>query len=106
MAPGRPDLVRSSAFGHDFWEASLWSWSPVVQQRLRAAVERAATGDLVRYDETMRVRGNHLVTIDITLLPLPTPQGVSTIVCSIIDSPAALRADRHWADRQRTPRAC
>jgi hypothetical protein len=121
MTPDRPDFVSSSAFGNDFWDARLWSWSPVVQQRLKAAVERAATGDLVRYDETMRVRGNHLVTIDITLLPLLTHEGISTIVCSIIDSSAALRADRHWADRQladrqladrhwadreRTPQAC
>jgi PAS domain-containing protein len=79
------DLSVDEALGRPFWDTSCWSWSPVVQKRLRDAVTRAAAGDVIRYDDTIRLRGNHLITIDVSLVPRMDAGVVIAVVCSAIE---------------------
>ena len=78
------DLNADDAIGGLFWQASWWSWSPVVQQRVRSAIERASLGEVVRYDETLRLRGNRLATIDVRWSPVVEADIVTALVCSAI----------------------
>jgi hypothetical protein len=39
MALAAADPDADDALGRPFWEATWWSWSPAVQQRLRDAVQ-------------------------------------------------------------------
>jgi PAS domain-containing protein len=79
------DLSVEEAVGRPFWDTACWSWSRSVQDRLRTAVGRAAAGDAIRYDETIRVRGNRLITIDVGLVPRIEAGVVVALVCSAVD---------------------
>ncbi len=52
-----------------------WTWSEAVGQRLRAAVERAAQGESVRYDEQIRVAEGQLIWLDFSIQPLRDETG-------------------------------
>ncbi|WP_088288360.1 hypothetical protein [Kineosporia sp. A_224] len=67
------------------WDSPHWAWSPDVQDRMRAAVQRASVGEVVSYGDTMLTPGNMLVTVDLTVAPVVSPSGVSEIVCSVVD---------------------
>ena len=79
------DRTLEQIVGHPCWDSACWSWSPIVQQRLRDAVERAASGDIIRYDDTIRVRGNRLVTIGVSLVPRLSAGAVTALDCSVVD---------------------
>ena len=79
------DLGSGQALGRPIWQASPWSWSPVVQQRLQDAVERAVAGEIIEYQETARIRGNKLITIDFRLVPLVEGAFVIALVASALD---------------------
>ena len=53
---------------------------------------RAAAGDVIRYDDTVRIRGNRLITIDVSVGPRTDAGAVIALVCSAIDvtSPRAM----------------
>jgi hypothetical protein len=71
--------------GSRLWETPWWAWSPDVQQRLRSAVARAVMGELVRYDDTVRLAGNMLVTVDLTVSPVVTTSGITAVRCLMTD---------------------
>lgn len=79
------DLGVVGAVGSLFWDTSWWSWSPAVQERLRDAVTRAAGGDVIRYDDTIRVSGNRLITIGVSLVPRIDVGAVIALVGSAVD---------------------
>jgi PAS domain-containing protein len=61
-----PEDVLGKPFAETYW----WSYSVDVQNQLRAAIERATTGETVRYDVVVRIRDNQWLTIDFTLYQL------------------------------------
>jgi PAS domain S-box-containing protein len=63
------DLAREDVIGKPFWDCYWWSYSAEVQEQLRNAVERAASGETVRYDVDVRVAGGALITVDFQLAP-------------------------------------
>jgi PAS domain S-box-containing protein len=63
-------LGREDVVGRKFWDCYWWSHDPAVMDRLRAAVERAAQGSIVRYDELVRMQGDTRMTIDFMLSPV------------------------------------
>ncbi|MEO6876452.1 MAG: PAS domain S-box protein [Opitutaceae bacterium] len=68
-------ISPSEVLGKKFWNSSWWSYSPAVQARLRAACERAAAGEVVRYDVPVRIAGDKILWIDFQLAPLKNTEG-------------------------------
>jgi hypothetical protein len=68
-----------------FWDASWWSWSPVVQQRLRDSVALVAAGRALRYHETALVGRTRLITVDLAWAPLVRSGAVTALRCSAVD---------------------
>ncbi|MGB7413127.1 MAG: PAS domain-containing protein, partial [Thermosynechococcaceae cyanobacterium] len=64
------DLQPEDVLGKSFEETYWWSHSTEVQERLRGAIDRAAAGEMVRYDAVIRVKDEQLITIDFTLVPV------------------------------------
>lgn len=79
-------LKREDVLGRRFWEAPWWSYDPDVADHVRAAIETARSGEVVRYDAVVRMRDDALVTIDFLLSPILDDAGrVRRIVASAFD---------------------
>jgi PAS domain S-box-containing protein len=79
-------LSRDDVIGKLFWETFWWSYDPEVAAKLRAAVDRARSGEAVRYDAVVRMKGDTRMTIDFLLSPIRDEQGqVRRIVASAFD---------------------
>jgi PAS domain S-box-containing protein len=90
-------ITRDDVVGRPFWNAHWWSYDPGVQAQLRAAIERAAAGEAVRYEVAVRGadEGRELVVIDFQLTPVRDAAGsVHFLVpegapLAVADGPAA-----------------
>jgi PAS domain S-box-containing protein len=58
--------------GKPFWETRWWTVSPEVQERLKDAIRRAASGEFVRYDVEIygQASGEETIIIDFSLIPV------------------------------------
>jgi PAS domain S-box-containing protein len=65
-------ISSDDVIGRKFWEARWWTVDARTQEQLRDAVERAAAGEVVRYDVQVRGTGDDLIWIDFQLAPLST----------------------------------
>jgi len=99
-------IAREDVIGRKFWDCYWWSFSEASQDRLRAAVERAAAGEPQRYDVEVRVADDARIWIDFQLMPQFGPGGeVIEIVPSAVDITDRRRAEealRTNLDRLRT----
>lgn len=78
----RPEDVLGKPFEETYW----WSYSPEVQARLRAAIDRAARGEASRYDAVNRVADDRFITVDFMLAPLFDESGrVTHLIPSAVD---------------------
>ena len=68
-------LDREDVIGRKFWDTYWWNYDDVVAERLKAAVQKAATGASVRYDTTVRMQGGRMITIDFMLSPVVDDDG-------------------------------
>jgi two-component system CheB/CheR fusion protein len=90
----RGGLKPEDVVGRKFWDIWWWSFSEESQERLKAAVARAATGETLRYDVPARMAGGEMLTIDFQLAPIFGPDGeVQEIVPSAIDVTERVRAE-------------
>jgi len=66
---------RENVINKPFWETPWWSYSPILQDRLRGALVAAAQGEVVQF-EVMHydVEGNQR-TVDATIAPMRDDQG-------------------------------
>jgi len=78
-------LRLDDVLGRPLWETYWWNWSPEVQRRLRAEIERAASGLTRRFEVDMRVQEGSRVRLDLSLVPLVAGGQVHAIVPSGID---------------------
>ncbi|HEY1078376.1 MAG TPA: PAS domain S-box protein, partial [Fontimonas sp.] len=62
------------------WETYWWSGDPQAQERLRQAIGRAASGELVRYDEDIRGADGRYITIDFSIKPVFDANGEVTLL--------------------------
>ena len=69
------DITLEDVVGKRFDETHWWSYDPQVQAALRAAIGRAAAGELVRYDVPVRMQGGRLMTIDFQIAPMRDEAG-------------------------------
>lgn len=78
----KPEDVIGKRFEDTYW----WSFSSESKRQLRAAIERAARGETVRYDVRARVAGDRLNFFDFAITPLFDAAGsVSFLIPSGID---------------------
>ncbi len=61
--------------GKAFWTCPWWSHAPDVQARLQLYIARAASGELVRFEETNQSRQGQLHAIDCSLKPVINEAG-------------------------------
>jgi PAS domain S-box-containing protein len=73
--------VKDKPFEECYW----WAWSKEVQKRLRAAIQEAAAGQMVRYDEVIRVGEDRFRTIDFMLSPLVENGRITYLIHSATD---------------------
>lgn len=72
--------------GQKFWDCYWWSYDAAVQAQLRDAVQRAASGEVLRYDVVVRMRSDSRMAIDFMLAPLCDEAGTIThLIASAID---------------------
>ncbi len=88
-------IPAGEVLGKKFWDCYWWSYSPEIQAQLRDACERAAGGQVVRYDVPVRMAGDTRVWIDFQLSPLRDTKGRITHLI-----PSALEIEvRHAAEK-------
>jgi len=68
-------IPASEVIGKKFWDCYWWSYSAEIQAQLREAFERAASGEVVRYDVPVRMAGDARVWIDFQIAPLRDGEG-------------------------------
>jgi PAS domain S-box-containing protein len=61
--------------GRPFWEARWWSLCAQTQERLKAAIASAASGEFVRYEVDVLGAGDRVVTIDFSIKPVKDEMG-------------------------------
>jgi PAS domain S-box-containing protein len=95
-------LTRDEVIGKPFWDTYWWNYDPRVQAELRDAMARAAAGEIVRYEPTVRMGGGRLIDIDCTFSPLRDTDGAVTgIVGFGVDITEQKRAREVIQDTQR-----
>jgi len=89
-------ILASEVVGKKFWDCYWWNYSPEIQAQLRDACERAAGGELVRYDVPVRMRGDTRTWIDFQISPLRDAKGrITHLIPSAMDF-----AVRHHAEEK------
>ncbi len=68
-------IPASEVLGRKFWDCFWWSYSPEIQMQLRDACNRAASGEIVRYDVPVRMAGDTRIWIDFQVAPLRDSEG-------------------------------
>ena len=71
-------ITADDVLGRKFWDCPWWNYAPDVQAKLEQAVHRAAGGEIVRYDATIRVAGDERLVVDFQIAPLLDDRGVVT----------------------------
>ncbi|MFH1303426.1 MAG: PAS domain-containing protein, partial [Planctomycetota bacterium] len=80
------NLKKSDVIGKPFWDTYWWSDSIEAQSQLKAALQRAASGETVRYDTKARMSDQKTMDLDITFGPLYDEAGnVIQIIGSAVD---------------------
>ncbi len=78
-------LSREDVIGVKFWDCGWWSYDSAVSGKLKAAIERAALGEVVRYDEVVRMANDSRATIDLLLQPVMEGGKLRYIIPSGVD---------------------
>lgn len=95
-------LTRDDVIGRKFWDCYWWSHDVEAMQRLREAVERAARGEVQRYDATVRMKGDSRIAIDFMLAPVVGSDGqVELLVPSGVDISERKRNEEQFAHLMR-----
>jgi PAS domain S-box-containing protein len=94
-------LRREEVLGHLFWDTYWWNYDEGVQATLKSVLARAASGEVVRYEPTVRVLGGVLMTTDATFGPLRNTVGEITHILGFgVDITARKRAEFAAAESQ------
>lgn len=79
-------IALADVRGKKIWDTYWWSHDEAERERVRAAVERAARGEVSRYDLQVRMRGDSRMAIDFMIAPMQNEKGIVThLVPSAID---------------------
>ncbi|KXA91295.1 hypothetical protein AKJ64_04825 [candidate division MSBL1 archaeon SCGC-AAA259E17] len=61
---------HSEIEGEKFWNTPWWEHSPELQEKLRKGIERAKTGEIVRFEATHIGKNEKEITVDFSLRPV------------------------------------
>ncbi len=95
-------LSRSDVIGKLFWDCYWWNYDPAVQERLRAAFDRAVRGEVVRYEETIRVANDGRAVLNFILKPVFDGGRLLFVIPSAEDITEGKAAQATLRDRQET----
>ena len=80
------NLKHADVIGKHFADTYWWSYDESVQEQLRNAIARAATGEVIRYDVKVRVGAERYIIIDFMLAPIVDEHGqVTHLIPSGVD---------------------
>ena len=68
-------VTEEDVVGKLFWENIWWAQSPEVQEQIRDAVHKAATGGQLRFESTMKGPEGNIHTIDFSIQPVKDETG-------------------------------
>lgn len=68
-------ITLDDVVGKKFWDTYWWVHSPVAQAELKAAIARAARGELVHYGVDVQGADGRLITIDFSIKPIRNVRG-------------------------------
>ncbi|NJN73894.1 MAG: PAS domain S-box protein [Limnothrix sp. RL_2_0] len=68
-------VERSQVIGVPFWEAIWWTHSPALQTQLQQGIQRAAAGELVRFEAQHILADGTPVYVDFSLKPIIDQDG-------------------------------
>ncbi len=98
--------ARADVVGQRFWQAPWFAFTPGAPETMRAAIARAATGEFVRYEATLRTPAGEALTFDISLHPIRDEQGAVVYIVpegrDITERVRAEAASRESEERYRT----
>lgn len=66
---------ESEILGRPFWQTPWWTHSPELQEKLRAAIHAAASGELVRFEATHQSTEGTVVCVDFSIQPVRNDKG-------------------------------
>jgi two-component system, NarL family, sensor histidine kinase UhpB len=90
----RASLSHDDVYGKPFTDTPWWSYSSEVQTRLRNALHQASKGEVVRYDEVVRMGETDFITIDVSFGPLRDSAGnIVQIIASAVDITDRIKAE-------------
>lgn len=97
---GLGNLSADELIGTKFYEMPGWKYDLAVPQRIQQAIERAAKGELVRFDiQTQLNPLQSLVTIDFTIAPIYNDAGeVEFLIPSGIDITERYQREQEMAE--------
>lgn len=91
---------KSDVIGKPLWESYRWSYSAEVQTQMKEALQRAASGETVRYNTMARLSEQKMMDLDMTFGPLCDAEGnIVEIVISAVDITDRLDAERSVAKK-------
>jgi PAS domain S-box-containing protein len=89
-------LEASDVVGRHFWETYWWSHDADAREELRLCVMRAAQGERVRHDTTVRTSGDGRIAVANLLAPVLDESGTVThVVASGFDISDRKKAEQH-----------
>jgi PAS domain S-box-containing protein len=89
-------LKASDVVGKHFWETYWWSHDSDAREELRRCVLRAAQGERVRHDTTVRTSGDERIAVANLLAPVVDESGaVINVVASGFDISDRKKAEQH-----------
>lgn len=95
-------VTRDDVIGKKFWDCVWWNYTPNSRDWIRSAVQRAATGEIVREDVVVRMVNNSRMIIDFMLTPAPDENGqIEYLIPSGIDITDRKRAEHTLRDSER-----
>lgn len=79
-------LCAEDVVGKPFVDTYWVGWSQETQQRMRDALRRASEGEIVRYDDTLRMAGGTLIDVEISIIAMRDAYGkVTHLIPSGVD---------------------
>ncbi|MFC4407686.1 PAS domain-containing protein [Haloarchaeobius iranensis] len=88
-------IAAADATGRQFWTLPWWSHSGTERDRVRAAIDRAADGEFVRFKTTNVGAGGEIIHLDTSLRPVVRDDGtVGSIVVEGTDIGDEVKANR------------
>lgn len=74
------NVTAEEVVGKPFWDTAWWSGLEDEQERLKAAVARAAGGEMVRYETIHTDRDGNVMHIDFSLKPVKNELGETVLI--------------------------